>query len=439
MRHFLRSSRHPLAEVISGLLLVFFVLFPKGGLKLGDVPLTWGYMLLGLSVPSLILYRLLYLPWRIRPSVLAALLTIVPFQVLFLYSYLANGVGLAGYAFSVATSFFFLPYAFLVAFPPFFGWLDPERFRRTFCNCITLAAGWGVLLFVLWPFTHRLIEIPLLTVNLADYGIIAETKHIYRGPFLKLISTYNNGNVYGVATFLLLPLYSLLEPRRWRRNLVRLALFLTLARTVWLGLVAEQLLALAQPFFISLGSFPRLRLAGTGRRLTIVALTVMAFIAYALTTPFAVAFLLDPTLGGRVGELFLATQAGLLPSVPLTGFSEVLFASTLVNYGYAGLAALSLIFAFPFVLALLYPRVLRDPVRRMALKGIGLYVIVAVSDGAANLIPVLVFFWFVYSVFLFGLPGGATVSVAEAAPLSSFSAGAHSSAAWEPRTGLARG
>ena len=405
MRRPLRYARHPSAEVVVTLLVLFLVLFPKGGLKLGDVPITWGYILIAVTSPILFFYALLFLPWRIRPSVVLALLSLLPFQILYVYSYLANGVALAGYAFSVAVSFFVLPFTFLLIYPPFFTRISRQRFCRLFCNCVTIAALWGLLLFFVWPFTHRLIEIPPLTVNLADYGTITQTKHIYRGPFLKLISTYNNGNVYGVATFLILPLYTLLERRRWCRNLVRVALFLTLARTVWIGLVAEQLLSLAQPFFLSLGSFPRLRLAGTGRRLTIVLVFLLVCVGYALTTPYAVAFILDPTLGGRLGELALATQSSWLPAVPLTGFSEVLFASTIVNYGFIGFLALSLVFFFPFVLALFRPGTLRDPVRRMALKGIALYLILAISDGAANLIPVLAFFWFVYSVFLFGLPG----------------------------------
>ena len=410
MRRPLRFARHPLAEAVATLLLLFLVLFPKGGIKLGDVPVTWGYLLIAITSPVLFFYSLLFLPWRIRPSVVLALLTLLPFQVLYLYSYFANGVALPGYAFSVAVNFFALPLSFLLIYPTFFPRLDRERFRRIFCNCVTAAALWGLLLFFLWPFTHKLIEIPPLTVNLADYGTVVQTKHIYRGPFLKLISTYNNGNVYGVATFLILPLFTLLEPRRWRRNLVRIALFLTLARTVWIGLVAEQLLSLAQPFFLSLGSFPRLRLGGTGRRLAIVFVFLLVCVGYALTTPYAVAFILDPTLGGRLGELALATRSTWLPAVPLTGFSEILFASTIVNYGYAGFFALSLVFLSPFALALLHPGVLQNPVRRMALKGIALYLILAISDGAANLIPVLAFFWFVYSVFLFGLPGRPTTA-----------------------------
>ena len=36
-------------------------------------------------------------------------------------------------------------------------------------------------------------------MNASDYGELEITKNIGRGFFYKLISTYNNGNLYGVA------------------------------------------------------------------------------------------------------------------------------------------------------------------------------------------------------------------------------------------------
>ena len=398
-------GRHPIAETVSSLLIFFLVLFPKGGLKLGPVPVTWGYLLLAVIAPLLVCYGIVAMPWRVRPTALAAYASTVPFQVMFVYSYLANGIGLLSYAISVVVNFFFLPPLFLLVLPTFFAWLDAERFRRQLCSAIFWTAMFGIFLFLWWPFTGKLIEVPFLTVNFADYGTVAETKHIYRGPFLKLISTYNNGNVYGVAMLILLPLYSLLEPRRWRRNTLRVALFLTLARTVWAGLIVEQLLGLAQPFFLSLGSFPRLRLGGAGRRVLVISLVVLVIATFALSSPSRIAYIYDPTLGGRTGELNLLRETTPLPTAPVTGFAEVLFASALINYGVVGAAAFSLMFALPVLMLVVRPQWLADPVRRMALKGLILYVIVSASDGATNLIPVMAFFWFTYSVYLFGMPG----------------------------------
>ena len=388
------------------LLVVFLVLFPKGGLKVGLVPLTWGYLIIAFTAPALLVYRLLYLPLRSNVAALAALASALPFQTLFLYSYRANGVGSLDFAVSVAVSFLVLPMIFLELYPQFSPLLDQESFRRVFCGSIFLAAAYGIFLFFFRPITGHLVEIPLLTVNLSDYGQIESTKHIARGSFLKLISTYNNGNLYGVCTLMLLPLYTTLEPRRWRHHLVRGALLLTLSRTVWVGLLAEQALAFGRPLLATVSVFPRLALRGTGRRLLAIGVLVCCILIAVFSSSYKLSFLLDPTLGGRFSEITTNNRAAtLLPSVPILGFAEVLFASAVTNYGYIGMLTLVLLFVFPFLLVAAKPAFLRDSTRKAAAKGLLLYLLVSFSDGATNLIPVMAFYWFTYSVLIYGLPG----------------------------------
>ncbi len=396
---------HRLLGWIATLLVIFLVLFPKGGLKLGGAPLTWGYMILAVTALPALVYRMLFLPLRVNVLTMVVLGSVVPFQAIFLYSYSANGFATLEYLISLFVNFFALPFLFLFVYPPFFPALDRGRFQRLFCGCVFWAAVYGLFLFFWKPLTGHIIEIPMLTVNLADYGLIELTKHNARGAFIKLISTYNNGNVYGVATLILLPLYSLLEPKRWRRMTVRLALLLTLSRTVWAGLVIEQLLSLARPMVELSMTFPRVNLRRALKPILFVAGTAAAIFAALFASSYSLSFLFDPTLGGRVGELDTVAAASLLPSVPLNGFAEVLFVSALANYGYVGLGTLLLLFFFPVVLVMARPGILRDPVRNAAAKGLILYVIVSTSDGATNLIPVMAFYWFVYAVMLCGLPG----------------------------------
>ena len=399
------ARRYRLLRRVTFLLVVFLVLFPKGGLKLGGAPLTWGYMILAATALPALLYRLLFLPLRANPLTLAALGSVVPFQIVFLYSYLANGYASVEYLLSLLVNFFALPFLFLFVYPEFFPGLNRDRFVRTLCGCVFWAAAYGIFLFFWRPITGHLIEIPMLTVNLADYGQIELTKHIARGAFLKLISTYNNGNVYGVATLILLPLYSLLERRGWRRITVRVALLLTLSRTVWAGLVVEQLLSLARPGLEMAMTFPRVDLRRAIKPIVFVAGTAVAILAALFASSYSLTFLFDPTLGGRIGELNSFRTATMLPNQPVDGFAEVLFASALAVYGYVGLWSLLLLFFFPMLLVVLRPGLLQDPARNAAAKGLILYVIVATSDGATNLIPVMAFYWFVYSVLLCGLPG----------------------------------
>ena len=413
------SRRYPVAAFFTWFLTIFLVLFPKGGVRVGPIPLTWGYLLLGLSLPVLFVVRIVGYPWRIRPRTLAAFASTLPFTFLFIFSYRANGIAVMGAAVSDFVSFIVLPVAFLLVYPAFLTHVDGPRLDRLLRFSILAAALFGIFLFVLYPITHKLIEIPYLTVNAEDYGLIESTKNIARGYFLKLISTYNNGNVYGVATLLLLPLYDKLEPRLWRRNTVRLALVFTLSRSIWAGLVIEQLLSLLRLGADAAATFPRLY-PGPALRRAAVLLGVVGAIFFGVTvSSLNLSFLFAQDLGGRADTLaYSVHHVTLLPSVPIGPFAEIIYTTALADYGVLGLLALIFLLAFPILLFLAEPSLRHSPLRLAALKGLILYSIVAGADGAINLIPVMAFYWFVYMVFLEGWPGGLRLSSAPSAHLS---------------------
>ena len=405
MRLALRIARPPALFV--WLLVTFLVLFPKGGIKALAIPLTWGYALLGISLVPLLFIRLIQLsPIRQPLSVLMASAVLLPFQLLFCYSYLQNGIGNVGYTIAIVTGFFVLPVIFLFVYPSFLHYIDPRKFRSHLCFCVLAAALWGILLFFYHPIVGKYIEIPFLTVNAGDYGTLESTKHIDRGGYLKLISTYNNGNVYGVATLILLPLYIRLESAMWKRNTVRLALALTLSRTVWLGLLLEQTLSVMAQLPNLVQRFPRIRPGRAIKQaIALVGTAGLVFVGSLFFNANTINLFLDRDLGGRAGEFQNFGEPTLLPNVPLTAFDEVLYASALRNYGILGFFAVVLIFISPFVFLLAKPEILRSPSRRAAAKGVILYAFVALADGATILIPVMAFYWFAYMTMLFGLPG----------------------------------
>ena len=122
-------------------------------------------------------------------------------------------------------------------------------------------------------------------------------------------------------------------------------------------------------------------------------------------------FLFDKTGGNRIGQFEAAGTAHLLPEQPLYGFGEVLYASAAQYWGWAGLVAFTLIMVSPVILLLWDQTALDSPLRRAALKGLMIYIVMAGIDGALDFIPVMAFYWFVYSVFLFGWPGRPVVAV----------------------------
>ena len=380
-----RKARKPhrLAMFHAYFLVIFLVLFPKGGIKAGSTPLTWGYLYLALSTPLLALVRLLAMPWRLQETVLATVAVLVPMQLLLAYAYLVNGVVNTGYAISMVTGLCVLPWVFLLVYPPFLRLVDPEGLARCFRWCMLLAAIWGIFLFFLHPVTGHYIEIPYLTVNAADYGLLETTKYNARGFYLKLISTYNNGNLYGVAMLILLPLYNTIEPARWKRGVLLAAMLLTLSRTVWVGLLALQLAPLVMDLARQLETFPVLHLGKAARR-TFSVLLILGLVVVVLfsTTNSGLEFLLDPTLGGRANELRATNDMTFLPPGGLTGFDESLYASAASYYGLTGLVSFSLIMLSPLLMLALDPSALRSRTRMAAFSGLMMYSFVSFSDGA---------------------------------------------------------
>ncbi len=403
-----RRPRHRVSPFLTGaacLLLVLLVLFPKGGIRLAGLPITWGYILLAaLTVPAFFV-RFLTMPLVFPRRVLGVVFLLLPMQACFVYAGVFYGIINLNFTFSTFVGLFALPWIFILLFGPFYPLVDEHRMRLWFCRCVFFAAAWGIVLFALYPLIHKSIEVPYLTVNASDYGTITNGKDNARGAFLKLVSTYNNGNIYGVCTLMLLPLYARLEPRRWRRGLVRLAILLTLSRTVWAGLVLNELLSLVPPLFRQVRTFPVVYLREVRRRLLAVAIVFSAVLLVTLRLS-NLSFLFDRTLGNRVGQVSAASSVvTVFPESPLYGFGEVLYASAVQYWGLTGLFSFTLIMVSPLLVLLWNGEIMHSPLRRAALKALLVYAIVATSDGALDFIPVMAFYWFVYSVFLYGWPG----------------------------------
>ncbi len=411
-------AHSPWAMVGALSLTVFLVLFPKGGFRLGPLPLTWGYMLLALITPPAFLLRFLQMPLRFPRRVLLVIASLVPFQMLSWYAGKFYGISNPPFVFSTFVGLAALPWIFLLIFGAFYKRLDGEQLANWFCACVFYAAVWGIFLFFFHPVAHHFVEIPYLTVNASDYGELENTKNIARGVFFKLISTYNNGNLYGVATLLLLPLFDKLEASRLRRSAVKIALFLTLSRSVWVGLIFNEVLSLILVLVRQIATFPVLYLGAARRRF----LAIGAVVGFSLFSVLFISyqgggmqFLLDVTGGERINQVYAAQGTGFLPATGLYGFGEVLYASAAQYWGIAGLFAFCLIMFSPLLIFLGDPGVMRSPLQRAALKGLIIYMLMGATDGALDFIPVMAFYWFVYSVFLYGWPGNQPMVLPETA------------------------
>lgn len=388
-------------RMVTWYLVLFLVVFPKGGIRVAGVPLTWGYLglfPLFLSFVALILMRRRMRVLRTRLMVLGAM---VPFQLVSWYGLMAYGFSDAGFAVAFVTVVFFLPVCMVLALGIHLDRIDLEHLFRLLRGGILAVAVYGIFLFVYKIVTGEFVEIPFLTINGADAGTLG-LRHNDRGGIFKLTSTYNNGNLYGVAMLVLLPLYLWLERRPVRRWVVQLSVFLSLSRTVWVGLLIQVVL---DRLFVRRPSMRTLLMLAVS--LGVVALGVMVALQVLLGRDLA--FLFDRTLNGRDHQWQTLEATTFFPSSQFFTIYEITYLSILTTFGVAGLVTFVAGMAAPLVLYVLGAVPHRETAYKRALAAsLFTYLVVSVLDGGMLNIPILAFYWFVVSLLLSDNPSFAS-------------------------------
>ncbi len=380
------------------LLCVFLIAFPKGGFKLGTIPVTWGYILLFMTCFASFFFMWqngfkIYLP-KARASVL--LLTL-PFQCYGFFILMFSTASSLGFLLSAIISLLVMPLLFLLVLNNYMDRPDfKARFIPMFRAMVLFVAAFGLLLFFYRIKTGVVIEIPYLSANIDDAGTLDTEKNNMRGDLAKLISTYNNGNIYGVCILMFLPLYMESEKKLYKRIIVVLSLVLTLSRTVWLGVIIYFLLNFSKEFLK----------AKTWLYLGLAVLVIGIcgpIILHAMDKD--VSFLFDKNLGGRANQLAILDNLTFWGDFQFNALAEIVYLSILRNFGIVGLVLFLLYIAAPVIVFYIHKKN-GDPavdINSSAWWGLIIYMIVAASDGAILLIPVMAFYWFL-AAYIFAPP-----------------------------------
>ena len=375
------------------LLFIFLIFFPKAGIKISEIPITFGYIFLALvgiylTATGIASGQLT----RMNRWGGIALSALIPLQIYSVISMFFLGSENIGLSVAYIVSFVALPTIFLFCFRNSISKIDTESLLNHLRVAVTFVAIYGIFLFIWRIQMGYFIEIPYLTVNADDVGEL-DTKNINRGDgILKLISTYNNGNIFGVCMLMLLPLYDVVQRSRILKLTVRVALVLTLSRTVWLGLFAYEVLA---AFYVR----------GAKREAIIVlaASTVVIVIGVSLALQFLgldISFLFDSNLGGRADTLY-ATKLDLLPGREVIFPSEIIYANIINAFGIMGLILFCLAMFTPVLAAWRYSRFGR--INRALVLGMIMFLVCGLSDGPMLLIPVMAIYWALAAIGIAGL------------------------------------
>lgn len=376
-------SQLSVVGVCIAFMIFYMIAFPKGGIKVLGAPLTIGYAFTPLlALVAMARGKGLALPIdRLLAFLPCALLTMWSVIVVYL-----NGSKSSATTISYFVSIIYLPLFGLVAFSPLL--LDDQRgvVEKTLLWATRVIVVYGLFLFVFRQVTGRWIEIPYVTVNADDVGQL-DDKYIRRGLFFKLISTYNNGNLFGISVLILAPLYLSLEKKPWLRGALYLALFLTLSRTVWIGM------ALVLSF----------RMLARGiRPSTVLYMLLSVLVAIVMVSAMVTAmgrdmsFIFDSHLGGRINQLDALRDVRIIPYEAFPGFPEIVYLGVVRYFGIPGLLLFVAHLVVPVLILWLEGVPLVRPNKAGACaQGMLIYAVIAAADAAFGLIPVMMVFWMI--------------------------------------------
>lgn len=359
-------------------LVVLNVALPKAGFKAGEIPVTFGYIALMIFAGAAVISLLR------RP--LSLHLPLVQFGAFFLPVTLLIVTKTEAYnmpmtvALVYLVQFLVLPVLVLVILAPFLEEIPADVIGRAIVLAVRFTIAWGLMNFVLFPVIHDIIQIPMITVNQGDYGEILGKNNV-RGALMKLVSTYNNGNLYGICMTMLAPIFLLFERSRVWGALLFVALICTLSRTVWFGAATVVVMMMLTGQIEVRRSRVWLAIAGV----------VM------------IAALLIPVLGWNTDHASIMNLGGRVRS--FAGFELSIFGKTIVtipelvyfgflnSFGIIGCVfALGCLAMGPAYAFLHYPSL--SPLRRAAFAGACSYMAAAVIDGAFVFPPTMVQFLF---------------------------------------------
>lgn len=386
----LKLNNERLREILFFLAVLLLVILPKGGFKVAGIPLTWGYLYLGFLLILCTVVIASKFRFTVNSKHFMCFVATIPFVVYFSLHLLIFGYeGSIGNFIAFYISFVFLPFLFYIVLGNFLTKIDINYIETLISNSVFLVALYGIFLFIYKQYTGHFLEIPYITVNAGDLGELAGSKFNRRGSLSKLISTYNNGNIFGVCILMLFPVFYRRTTSKFKIFVVVLALILTLSRTVWIGLIFYFLIIYRN----KLQQLAKVYLAGTVLLLLIGSFLMTKYFQYGSLE----GFILDSNLGGRILQIRKVNEITLFGNGPYKIIEEIVYLSIFRQFGIVGLLLFCVSFFAP-----VYIFFQTKNNNQVYLLGILTYLFICFSDGCMLLIPTLVFFYFISTMAFIG-------------------------------------
>ena len=185
------------------LLIVFNILFPKSGIKVSGIPITVGNVILFIAIVYALLYGVFHFIKQIE-SVIFIMFYYWTFRLLLGFC-LGVDVQLSNFATKfIPLCFYPLAYFVIVRY------VDNKTFLYNVIVWIKISV-WCVVIYSIIQFLFGIgsTTIPFFTVNYSDYMEAPDSWWLQKfngtGESIKIVSTYQNGNLLGANLLLLCP------------------------------------------------------------------------------------------------------------------------------------------------------------------------------------------------------------------------------------------
>ena len=224
------------------LITIFFnIWFPKAGIKLSEIPLTVGNVFLAITFFFWAMKKVMNR--RMKINKIGYILIILMLYSFIKYLIIGEFVKNIGYIIPLVV----YPLMFIIAYDTIDTKEKLQKVIKVICFGFFFICIYALLQYVLGI---EKVCIPGLTVNLSDYTTYGANWYLQKNNNnsseigTKIISTFQNGNLYGVNALLIYPIvYGYLKKENKSFLMyVSLALFvicvfLSLSRSCWLGII----------------------------------------------------------------------------------------------------------------------------------------------------------------------------------------------------------
>lgn len=395
-------------------LVIFNMLFPKAGIKLSGIPLTIGNFVFFIALFYLFL-KIRKFPLGDKESAIlfAIFFWLIRLLVVFWVDSSVDLSQLVGY---------FVPLCIYPLVYLFYKNFVNEKLLKTTIQWIKISV-WGIICYALLQFIFGIgtITIPGLTVNLSDYMESPSNWWMLKcngtsSDSVKIVSTYQNGNLFGANLLLLFPcVYQTINNKNLKILffiLSLLAIVLAGSRSMYVALIIYGM------FFL----FRKIKSASSLRISKVNIFTVILFLGSVIISVYfflhnsSTAFI-DRVVSitdtrvvtsgtGRV-EMFVKYLKWLWSNQTIIyelvgaygtnyygGAFEILYASLFVLGGFCGLG----LTMYCFYKVLFFKYTVNNRLVRGINTGLALYALAACSEGAFWMPPLALNLWMIIAI-----------------------------------------